>query len=65
MVTSPDGQGVILLGCYDDFGNISEVIYELKAMNDILTWEKMAQKMSRPKSRSVAMLVPDEITDCH
>ena len=65
MVTSPDGLGVILLGCYDDFGNTSEAIYQLTAVNDILTWRKMSQKISQPKSRSVAMLVPDEITDCH
>ena len=64
MITSPDGKGVILLGCYD--GNYSDVIYELSSSFDgILEWTILPQRLTHPRDLTVAMLIPDELTDCN
>ena len=61
MVTSPDGQGIILVGCSES----NEAIYELKN-NETgnLEWKLMTQKLQHPRSVTVAMLIPDELTNC-
>ena len=64
MITSPDGQGVILLGCYD--GNYSNVIYELSgSLDGNLEWKVLPQKLNHARDLTVAMLIPDELTDCN
>ena len=61
MVTSPDGQGVILLGCYPN----RESLYELRKNNDgILAWTKLPQKLKYPRESTLAMLIPDEMVLC-
>ena len=61
MVTSPDGQGVILLGCYPN----RESLYELRKNNDgILAWTKLPQKLKYPRESTLAMLIPDEMASC-
>ena len=41
MVTNPDGDEVILLGCYEN----QDTLYELKNLDGILTWKEMPQKL--------------------
>ena len=61
---SPNGQGVILLGCYD--GNYSNVIYELSgSLDGNLEWKVLPQKLNYARDLTVAMLIPDELTDCN
>ena len=60
MITSPSGEGVILLGCREH----KEAFYELNNSNGILSWRKMKQQLKYPRSDTVAMLVPDELVSC-
>ena len=61
LVTSPDGTGVILLGCADDnSGNI----YELREFDGKLAWQEMSQKLKFPRSSAVAFAVPDNFANC-
>ena len=63
MVTSDNGNSVILLGCYED----RESIYKMKASTTAgaLIWEKMPQKLQFPRTETVAMLVPDKLVKCN
>ena len=60
MVTNPDGDGVILLGCYEN----QDTLYELKNLDGILTWKEMPQKLKYPRHSTVAMLIPDDLANC-
>ena len=62
MVSSPNGQGVIVLGCREH----SQSLYQLykDERSGMLSWRKMIQKLKYPRSDTVAMLVPDEIVTC-
>ena len=61
MVLSPNGEGVIVLGCREH----SQSFYQLyKDRSGMLSWRKMIQKLKYPRSDTVAMLVPDEIVSC-
>ena len=63
MVSSPNGQGVIILGCREQ--DHSQSFYQLyKDRSGMLSWRKMIQKLKYPRSDTVAMLVPDEIVSC-
>ena len=61
-VTAPNGEGIVLLGCYD-YGT-SESIYSLESNGTHLNWELLPQKIRHSRSRSVAMLIPDELANC-
>ena len=61
LVTSPDGTGVISLGCADD--NIGK-IYELREIDGKLAWQEMPQKLKFPRSSAVAFSVPDNFANC-
>ena len=61
MVTSPDGQGVILLGCAQS----RETLFQLtKKKNGQFSWNILPQKIQNPRYGSIAMLIPDEFTNC-
>ena len=65
IVQSPDGQGVILLGCFEN-GAPTDAIYELVNSDDNgLMWNKMSQKLKYPRYDTVAMLIPDELANCY
>ena len=67
MVKSPDGKNAILIGCYECEGcdvPISDKIFELKEIGENLVWEEMKQKIQHPRTNAVAMLIPDELTNC-
>ena len=63
MITSPNGEGVILVGCFD-MNNYSPNIYELIHENGNLIWKIKPQKLKYPRTLTVSMLIPDEITTC-
>ena len=67
MVTSPDGQGVILLGClYKINENLipDDKMYELRPdTNGDLTWTTMPQKLKYSRGQTIAMLIPDDFVD--
>ena len=59
MVTSPNGQGVMLVGCVEH-AQVTDTIYELVATNDTLVWRPMDQNLTYPRMNSVSVLVSDE-----
>ena len=64
MVSSPYGDGVILVGCSEH----SNAIYRLIANNDgiemTLEWRTMPITLQYPRDSTVAILIPDELTNC-
>ena len=60
MVTSPTGNGVVILGCEGH----PEDIYELVNTDGALSWKKMSQKLSYPRSHTISMLLPDNLVNC-
>ena len=67
MLTSPDGQGVVLLGCDDgtrNYKNTLKAIYELQPYEGILQWKQMNQNLTYPRSQTVSMYIPDELAIC-
>ena len=66
MVSSSNGQESFLVGCEEN----SEKIYKLRWSHDLwsnvttLEWLLMKQKLKYPKHQAVAMLIPDELTQC-
>ena len=64
MVQSPDGAGVILVGCYNQYSEVSNALYEMTTIGKDLHWRLMPQKLAFPKSNNVAMLIPDELATC-
>ena len=63
MITSPNGKGLILVGCFD-MNNYSQNIYELIHENGNFIWKIKPQKLKYPRTLTVSMLIPDEITTC-
>ena len=63
MVTSPTGDGVILLGCG---GSNLEAIYEMAPdSNGAFVWTKMKQKLKYPRSyRPIVAPINDNQVTC-
>ena len=61
VITSPGGQGVILLGCYEK----RDAIYELSIKNETFQWTEMKQKLQYPRTETITMFIPDEMTKCN
>ena len=54
MVTSPNGNGVVIIGGYDDIlGEDSNLIFEMKG--DLTMWRKMKQSLHFPRVNHVAI----------
>ena len=66
MVSTPNGEGVIIVGCSKTIGSTSDKIYQLTWGNDgtELEWSTMTQKLQVSRTNAVAMLIPDELTSC-
>ena len=62
MVTSPTGDGVILLGCYEN----QETIYKMAPdSNGTFVWTKMRQKMKYPRTyRPLVAPISDDQVNC-
>jgi hypothetical protein len=60
MVTSPDGQGVIIIG-----GNFVDTsIYKLICNELDCKWSEMEQNLQIGRYKHVAMMIPDNLTTC-
>ena len=62
MVTAPNGDGVLLVGCNEN----KEKIYKMSwsTNGEFLEWATMKQTLKYPRELLVAMLIPDELTNC-
>ena len=61
MVTSPTGDGVILLGCYEN----QDSIYKMAPnSNGALVWTKMKQKLKYPRSGPIVVSILDNQVTC-
>ena len=59
MISTPNGQGVIVLGLWRD----PKHIYQLSWKGFELQWSKIGQLKS-PRYAPVAMWIPNELTNC-
>jgi hypothetical protein len=62
LLPSPDGQGVIVIGGYSAAHQSS--IYKLICDQLECKWSEMEQKLKIARQLSVAMLIPDTLTNC-
>jgi hypothetical protein len=65
MLPCPDGQGVILIGGWlttDD--EYQSSIYKLICDQLGCKWSEMEQQLKIPRALSLAMLIPDQLTNC-
>ena len=62
MVTSPTGDGVILLGCEQN----RDAIYKMAPnSNGTFVWTKMKQKLKYPRTgRPIVAPIPDDQVTC-
>ena len=61
MVTSPSGDGVILLGC-----QMQDAIYELKSIGDgNYEWTQMKQTLKYPKESPIVSYISDSMVNCN
>ena len=65
LVTLPNDNEAVLVGCEDENYDITENIYKLTWQGEHLIWVIMAQKLKYPRYDAVAMLVQNEITNCN
>ena len=60
MVTSPDGQGVLLVGGYnDDTNEVTNLILELNG--ETMEWNFLKQTLKWPRKGHVAFQIPDSL----
>jgi hypothetical protein len=65
LLTSPDGQGVILIGGWSDTDNaVQSSIYKLSCDQLECKWSEMEQQLKIARGYLVAMLIPDALTNC-
>ena len=60
IVSTPDQQGVILLGCYQNH----DPIYELKSINGHFEWQTWDRQLETPRDDTVALMMPDHFINC-
>ena len=61
MVTSPTGDGVILLGCEQN----RDAIYKMAPdSNGAFVWTKMKQKLKHPRERPIVAPIDDNQVTC-
>ena len=65
MVTLPNDNEAVLVGCEDENLDFTEKIYKLTWQGEHLNWVTMAQELKYPRYDAVAMLVQNEITNCN
>jgi hypothetical protein len=62
LLPSPDGQGVIVIGGYSD--GYQSSIYKLICDQLECKWSEMEQQLQIARYLSVAMLIPNHLTNC-
>ena len=66
IVTSPSGNGVIIVGGSTTNLEMQSSLYEMRCGPYLVCeWYEMTQKLQVARFRFVAMLIPDEITNCN
>ena len=58
MVTLPNENEAVLLGCW------MENIYKLTWKGENLQWMSTGKSLQHPRDSAVAILLPDDMTDC-
>ena len=61
LITSPNKQSVILLGCKEN----PESLYELIKTKGAFSWKKMSQKLTYGRHSTVAFLIPEDFVTCN
>jgi hypothetical protein len=64
LLTSPDGQGVIVIGGYSNGDGYQSSIYKLICDQLECKWSEMEQQLKIARANFVAMLIPDILTNC-
>ena len=66
MVTSPDGNGIILIGGFRDrVGRLAKILELRRDTNGwASSWTTMKQKLKYSRNLHVAIPVPNELTTC-
>jgi hypothetical protein len=65
MLPSPDGQGVILMGGYSATNDAYQSsIYKVICDQLGCKWSEMEQQLKISRQHFVAMLIPDNFTNC-
>ena len=60
IVPTPDNQGVILLGCYQNH----DPIHQLMHTDGRFEWQTWDRQLEIPRDDTVAMIVPDQFVNC-
>ena len=62
VITSPDGNSVIIIGCQE---NTKGEIYVLREDEfGTLSWNTMKQKLKFPRTQTIGLLLPDNLCEC-
>jgi hypothetical protein len=65
LVTSPNGEGVILIGGYSDTNNSTQSSFYKLICDELgCKWTTMVQQLQIGRTFSVAMMIPDNLTNC-
>jgi hypothetical protein len=64
MVPSPDGQGVIIFGGSASMYGYQSSMYKLICDQLGCKWSKMEQHLQKAREFSVAMMIPNNLTNC-
>ena len=66
MITSPRGTVVLVGGYYYGDYEDSSDLWELKVSSSgsLLEWTRLEQSLSAPRSRHLAIPLPDDLTNC-
>ena len=57
---------VVAIGgyCYPNCSDYQSSLYLMTCQNKVCEWQTMSQELKVGRSNFVAMLIPDELTDC-
>ena len=65
MVTSPDGNGIILIGGQHDYHTTAKILELRRDTNGwASSWTTMKQKLKYARNQHVAIPIPNEFTMC-
>ena len=62
MVSSKNS--VVILGGLDNVDGVSKDLFELSCLETGCQWREMEQKLKVGRSHMVALMVPDDLTNC-
>ena len=61
IVPTPDNQGVILIGCYQNH----DPIHQLRFTDGRFEWQTWDRQLEIPRDDTVAIIVPDQFVNCN